>query len=391
MINLNKKTIIITGGVIVLLLALLFLAFQQYPRLKTPISNNPSEGVAQVVAPKATSSNVAVLANTGLSQLSQLGQYVEAVPITQTNCQTQAGATPEKCQLLIDYTAAVKSEATSSCLSIQDFGMRNDCLYELLHKLKNPALCAIIEKVGLKERCEEETGIESQGIKFCQTIDSKHEQQECVDRTTAINVGRKKMTQPNQKGPDPMQDCNNIKTLEYSYLCEVNAMKVGSAGCGVLTDASARQRCIDRANFTNAKSRTECDKVVDENFKKVCQLNFDNQTNPNYKYDEDNDGLTNEKELWINTDPFKADTDGDGLSDSDEYNNFKTDPTNPDTDNDGLKDFDEVKYHTDPGVADTDGDGHNDVDEIKNGYNPCGAGKLPSDAELLLACAKYKK
>lgn len=50
----------------------------------------------------------------------------------------------------------------------------------------------------------------------------------------------------------------------------------------------------------------------------------------------------------------KVDTDGDGLSDYDEINIYKTDPLNPDT----------------------DGDGYSDGEEVKGGYNPLGDGKL---------------
>ena len=45
-----------------------------------------------------------------------------------------------------------------------------------------------------------------------------------------------------------------------------------------------------------------------------------------------------------------VDTDGDGLTDSDEINIHKTDPNNPDTDGDGIRDGDEVANGTDPMV-----------------------------------------
>jgi hypothetical protein len=40
-------------------------------------------------------------------------------------------------------------------------------------------------------------------------------------------------------------------------------------------------------------------------------------------------------------------------------------------------------------LLDTDHDGHSDAEEIKQGFNPCGTGKLPSPVDLKLACAKY--
>ena len=50
------------------------------------------------------------------------------------------------------------------------------------------------------------------------------------------------------------------------------------------------------------------------------------------------------------------DTDGDGLTDSEEAA-LGTDPNNPDSDGDGINDGDEVAAGTDPTNADTDGDG----------------------------------
>lgn len=66
------------------------------------------------------------------------------------------------------------------------------------------------------------------------------------------------------------------------------------------------------------------------------------------KVDIENDGLSNEKEIQLRTDPKHPDTDRDGLTDGDEVNRYKTDPLNPDTDGDGISDGDEVKNGTDP-------------------------------------------
>lgn len=70
--------------------------------------------------------------------------------------------------------------------------------------------------------------------------------------------------------------------------------------------------------------------------------------------DSDQDGLTDEEEVFYGTDIDLADTDGDELSDRDELKVWQTDPLN----------------------ADSDADGYADGHEIKNGYNPKGAGLL---------------
>jgi type II secretory pathway pseudopilin PulG len=87
--------------------------------------------------------------------------------------------------------------------------------------------------------------------------------------------------------------------------------------------------------------------------------------------DSDGDGLTDNQELEIGTDPFNPDTDGDGLSDGEEVLRRNTDPLNPDTDADALTDGDEVLIHnTDPLNPDTENDKLNDGEEIRLGTDP---------------------
>lgn len=70
--------------------------------------------------------------------------------------------------------------------------------------------------------------------------------------------------------------------------------------------------------------------------------------------DTDGDGLSDEEEAKIGTDPNNPDTDGDGLLDGKEVNKYKTNPKDPDTDGGGIKDGVEVKYGADPLDADDD-------------------------------------
>lgn len=67
------------------------------------------------------------------------------------------------------------------------------------------------------------------------------------------------------------------------------------------------------------------------------------------------------------------DTDGDGLADEVEID-LGTNPNQFDTDNDNLNDFEEVEiYHSDPINSDTDGDGYLDGAEVESGYSPIDA------------------
>ena len=76
--------------------------------------------------------------------------------------------------------------------------------------------------------------------------------------------------------------------------------------------------------------------------------------------DSDFDGLSDDQEVVEGTNPFLADTDGDGISDFDELNDAPasdTDPLLADTDGDGLLDGDEALFGFNPAVFDTDGNG----------------------------------
>lgn len=70
--------------------------------------------------------------------------------------------------------------------------------------------------------------------------------------------------------------------------------------------------------------------------------------------DKDQDGIVDSREAELGTSDRDFDTDGDGLSDSSEIDDWKTNPT----------------------IFDTDKDGFGDGFEVINGFNPAGPGKL---------------
>jgi hypothetical protein len=98
--------------------------------------------------------------------------------------------------------------------------------------------------------------------------------------------------------------------------------------------------------------------------------------------DSDGDGLTDEEELALGTDPTNPDTDGDGISDGVEVRltSLGLDPRRPDvidgcddpkkdTDGDGLTDCEERLLGSDPSLVDTDADGMPDLVEFWFGTN----------------------
>ena len=111
--------------------------------------------------------------------------------------------------------------------------------------------------------------------------------------------------------------------------------------------------------------------------------------------DADGDGLGDDDESLIGTDPLDPDSDDDGLADGVETNtgiftgpgDTGTDPLDSDTDDDGLADGVETNTGvfigpgdtgTDPLEADSDGDGFDDGTEVSNGSDPNDSGSTPA-------------
>lgn len=99
--------------------------------------------------------------------------------------------------------------------------------------------------------------------------------------------------------------------------------------------------------------------------------------------DSDGDGLSDSDESLLGTNAQNTDTDSDGLSDAQEVQ-IGTNPSDKDTDRDGMSDLIEVKfpsvhgsatYYTSPFDMDTNGDGLDDVAEcpehLNGGTQPC--------------------
>lgn len=115
--------------------------------------------------------------------------------------------------------------------------------------------------------------------------------------------------------------------------------------------------------------------------------------------DSDGDGVADEDEIKIyQTDPNKADTDGDGYNDWRELNSGFS-PHNPkkvklednDNDGDGLSDRLELNFHTSLNNPDTDGDGFKDGAEINGGYDPLRPGEIKLVKKIEINTGKEQK
>lgn len=104
-------------------------------------------------------------------------------------------------------------------------------------------------------------------------------------------------------------------------------------------------------------------------------------TSDPYNADTDGDGLNDAEERQINTNPRLADSDGDRINDYDEFNVWYSSPLHQDTDADDLDDQLEIFFFkTSALLDDTDGDGLEDGDEIVAGNRNPRISDLPEPA-----------
>ena len=135
---------------------------------------------------------------------------------------------------------------------------------------------------------------------------------------------------------------HETNTLYVSYLCASNAFrtaeKIVGVQCGMMESQRPNERKYNLAWPSSGKFPE--------------------------------DGFTIKYSIGMGTDPIKADTDGDGLSDADEILNFGTYPFSGDVDGDGLLDPEELSVGTDSAAPDTDNDSMPDGWEVLHSLNP---------------------
>jgi hypothetical protein len=170
------------------------------------------------------------------------------------------------------------------------------------------------------------------------------------------------------------QEWNNTVTLAYALTPKINGV-VSYSPRIVYQYVWGNFACYNTVRYNSKTAQATAPEDADDTAPSKMYLdvlpsnltdlwNWSALTNP----DHDGDGLTNEQEAALGTDPYKWDTDGDGLSDYYEWltsADYAADPLLADTDGDGLNDGLEWRLGTRIDVADTDGDGLSDGEEVR--------------------------
>lgn len=110
--------------------------------------------------------------------------------------------------------------------------------------------------------------------------------------------------------------CVNLKDSTEQDLCYMNILAGNDSS--FCENVQQKQLCNDYFLWQNAQSMDDCDIINRKDWQRECLSTFGDTAAHYAGLDLDKDGLTNEEEAELGTDPKKADTDGDGYSDGEE-------------------------------------------------------------------------
>ncbi|MDC0282764.1 hypothetical protein OAK59_02455, partial [Akkermansiaceae bacterium] len=169
------------------------------------------------------------------------------------------------------------------------------------------------------------------------------------------------------------------RPTNFTYQWTFNGFPVpaflGGADATLSLNGTSDQNGTWRVQVTNSEGSAEASfeyrVFVDNDSDTLSNYREENitLTNPNLA-DSDSDGLSDSEEIAAETDPNIADTDEDGVSDGAEVNTYASNPKKKDTDDDGLSDGDEINtYLSNPNNSDSDSDGILDASEVAAGLD----------------------
>lgn len=332
-LNLNKNKIIIFFT----LLIILFSAVAGYRYYRNVKIKQAGREPAEQIKKRQEEIN-----KTFIQPQSGKLEAVRYEPPKKNDCDAKEGKEKEQC---LDYFAANTAfinNKPEECGQINDPEIQYYCIMKFLSLSKDEKLCDIIKYPSKTEDCIKYAAFAAGKPELCQSID-EFEKKECLGPFMAYQAA----------ASGKVEECKKIDVLEYANLCFERIINNLDRNCLLLPDKNDQILCQDIITYETALDTNNikaCDLITDNARKDVC-VNF---LTKGPLTDSDQDGIPDNKELWFTTDPFKADTDGDGLNDGEEMQ----------------------KYYTNPMAADTDSDGYDDGEEIKKGFNPKGEGKL---------------
>lgn len=186
---------------------------------------------------------------------------------------------------------------------------------------KNIEDCAKLDSVKRINECFNDIAVSSKKKDYCQKITDENLKAECSNSIDYIVASW---------GTDPNMCDSLVGDIHKNNCYQEYFVKLQSLSeCDKVRNEIRKTQCRDTVNnrlATVFNQSEACNLITDQVLKGNCQTN---------KFipplDSDKDSLPDDVEMSLGTNPFKADTDGDGVSDYDEINKFHTNPLRADS------------------------------------------------------------
>jgi len=283
----------------------------------------------------------------------------------QDDCQSlQKPEMREKCRQYTRVKSSIDTHEFAECDKLDKQKWQDICIHQVSqHDLEGKwRQCLDIRNKMMRDSCLQEYAIKLDDFEICARMTRGADS--CVARTRANN---------NTDGD--ITKCRHIQNAEYFMMC----VKSSRGDCSEL---ERYKQCESARHFDRVITEGDpkyCQILPLESYRRTCELYFENGQEFT---DTDGDGVKNNQELFVGTDPFEAEEEAsvrlgyetqwkqvmehEYFQLQDELKGLRVD-----SDADGLRDYlEENVYNTDKDKADTDGDGYTDGEEVEAGYDP---------------------
>lgn len=182
----------------------------------------------------------------------------------------------------------------------------------------------------------------------------EQQMQDCIEAgTDEVSCGAVAATET-AATTGKVDECESLSGAARTNCVETVAIRQDNEKTCNALNGTDKDQCKDRVNLFGAvdtNDSTRCSKIASASLKSSCERQFSTET-PGYiglvETGSPEDCAQFEDEGGCLEQFYDTDSDGDGLSDYDEF----------------------VIWNTDRFNADTDGDGYTDGDEVQNGFDP---------------------
>lgn len=198
----------------------------------------------------------------------------------------------QKGETATDYNLNRKAELSNKledCKKITDSDAKKQCIISVASAISDETMCNLVEDRNIANTC-------------------------------IASIQLKKIVASGK-----LAECNNLPSAFVNTCIDsfsVNFKK--TSDCDVFKDGARCKNLVEHTAAINARDLKACDKINDQDLKAHCQLVIKSMP-----LDSDADGLSDNQEMSMSTDPFNKDTDGDGVSDGQEINITHTNPKDP--------------------------------------------------------------